>query len=162
MDISLNMIDLQYLTNPLEMIKVRRDKGQPSVDLVNDIAFYRRRIFQQTKDYLRGNKVNPKLNMAFENYARICVEHFKFIDKSEIIQRDYKQLKGSTSSTTVDFNIDDSNELIMKTKAPRVPKITDHIKVKAKTGKTARKVVLPKTRNFNLKDSRFRTKGTKS
>ncbi len=160
MDVSLNTIDLQYLTNPLEMVKLGKKNVAAPYNLTKDITFYRRRIFQQTKEYLRGKQVVPKLDRAFENYARVCVEHFKFIDKSDIIQRDYEQLKPDKPKITANFDINDSNEVMMKKKAPQNPKITDHIKLKSNRVKVKRKIILPKNRVFDLKNSKFRTKGT--
>ena len=91
MDISLNLIDLQYLTNPTEMNKLLRNKNLSSISMI-DLNFYKKRIFQLTKNMLRGEKITTKVDKIFENYARICIEHFKFIDKMEIIQKDYENI----------------------------------------------------------------------
>ena len=36
-------------------------------------------------------------NKAFENYTLTCIEHFKFVDKMEIIQKDYANIKEKSS-----------------------------------------------------------------
>ena len=48
MDISLNAIDLQYLTNPCYM---KREARAMKINNKEDISFYRKRIFQLTKDF---------------------------------------------------------------------------------------------------------------
>ena len=85
MDISINQIDLQYLTNPLEMNKIKQSKKLLQLR-ASDLKFYKRRIFQFTKDILNGEKPDKKVCHAFENYALTCIDHFKFIDKMELIQ----------------------------------------------------------------------------
>ena len=92
MDISLNLIDLQYLTNPDQLTKLMQKKDLQQISR-NDLDFYKKRIFQLTKDMLRGEKINTKVNKAFVNYAQICIDHFKFTDKMELIQNDYKDIK---------------------------------------------------------------------
>ena len=91
MDVSLNLIDLQYLTNPDKLTKLMQKKNLQQIPR-NDLDFYKKRIFQLTKDMLRGEKINTKVNKAFVNYAQICIDHFKFMDKMELIQNDYKIL----------------------------------------------------------------------
>ena len=157
MDISLNLIDLQYLTNPTEMNKLLRNKNLSSVSMA-DLNFYKKRIFQLTKNMLRGKKITTKVDKAFENYARICIEHFKFIDKMEIIQKDYENITVTTKETK-SFNIEKSNSIMMKKKKPYRPKITDNIKIK--TNRVVKPPIIPKQRTFNLKDPRFREKGLK-
>ena len=45
MDVSLNLIDLQYLTNPNEMNKIMK-KNEISLVSKKDLEFYKKRIFQ--------------------------------------------------------------------------------------------------------------------
>ena len=85
MDVSLNLIDLQYLTNPDKLTKLMQKKDLQQIPH-NDLDFYKKRIFQLTKDMLRGEKINTKVTKAFVNYAQICIDHFKFTDMMELIQ----------------------------------------------------------------------------
>ena len=52
-----------------------------------------------------------------------------------------------------------SNSMMLRKKKPYRPRITDNIKIKSTRINTP--PVIPKTRNFNLKDPRFREKGLK-
>jgi len=157
MDVSLNLIDLQYLTNPDRLTKLMQKKDLQQISR-NDLDFYKKRIFQLTKDMLRGEKINTKVNKAFVNYAQICIDHFKFMDKMELIQNDYKDIKSPVNKKNI-FNMKNSNSMMLRKKKPYRPKITDNIKIKSTRINTP--PVIPKTRNFNLKDPRFREKGLK-
>ena len=157
MDISLNLIDLQYLTNPDQLTKLMQKKDLQQISR-NDLDFYKKRIFQLTKDMLRGEKINTKVNKAFVNYAQICIDHFKFTDKMELIQNDYKDIKSPVNKKNT-FNMKNSNSVMLRKKKPYRPRITDNIKIKSTRINTP--PVIPKTRNFNLKDPKFREKGLK-
>lgn len=157
MDISLNLIDLQYLTNPDQLTKLMQKKDLQQIPR-NDLDFYKKRVFQLTKEMLRGEKINTKVNKAFVNYAQICIDHFKFTDKMELIQNDYKDIKPSVSKKNT-FNMKTSNNVMLRKKKPYRPRITDNIKIKST--RITKPPIIPKNRNFNLKDPRFREKGLK-
>ena len=157
MDISLNLIDLQYLTNPDQLTKLKQKKEFQQIPR-DDLDFYKKRIFQLTKDMLRGEKINTKVNKSFVNYAQICIDHFKFMDKMELIQNDYKDIKPSVNKKNT-FNMKTSNNVMLRKKKPYRPRITDNIKIKSTRINTP--PIIPKNRNFNLKDPRFREKGVK-
>ena len=99
MDVSLNLIDLQYLTNPDKLNKIMQKQNISKISQKN-LEFYKKRIFQLTKDMLRGEKINTKVDKAFEHYANICIDHFQFVDKMELIQKDYKDIKSPKASNT--------------------------------------------------------------
>lgn len=157
MDISLNLIDLQYLTNPDQLTKLMQKKDLQQISR-NDLDFYKKRIFQLTKDMLRGEKINTKVNKAFVNYAQICIDHFKFTDKMELIQNDYKDIKSPVNKKNT-FNMKNSNDMMLRKKKPHRPRITDNIKIKST--RIIKQPVIPQNRNFNLKDPKFREKGLK-
>ena len=91
MDISVNMIDLEYLSNP--SFQKKRKKEWVKKDNKKDIDFYRKRIFQLTKEFLCDKYINAHLDNAFNNYAEACIKYFKFTDQAEIIQSDYLKMK---------------------------------------------------------------------
>ena len=93
MDLSRNIqMDLLYLTNTRMKSKVENlDKGVNKEDL----KFYRKRILQQTKNYLREGRLDSSVDRAFDNFADKLIEYYKFIDKKEQIQKEYKEMKDS-------------------------------------------------------------------
>jgi len=152
---SINMLDLQFLTNPLELQKLNKKQ---EISLINeqDKAFYKKRIFQMAKDILLNQSVDVKLKHSFEVFCCNCIEYFKFIDKSEIIQKDYIDVPQKKIKVKKYLNLDTTNQIIMKKKHVRSPKITDHIKIKRKNKK---KTIIPKKRIINLKDPQLMFKG---
>ena len=157
MDVSLNLIDLQYLTNPDKLTKLMQKKDLQQIPR-NDLDFYKKRIFQLTKDMLRGEKINTKVNKAFVNYAQVCIDHFKFTDKMELIQNDYKDIIPPVEKAKT-FNMKKNNDIMLRKKKPHRPKITDNIKIKST--RLVKPPIIPKKRTFNLKDPKFREKGLK-
>ena len=150
--------DLQYLTNHDHFNKLMKKQNITKISR-NDLQFYKKRIFNLTKDMLRGEKVNNKVNDAFEHYVNDCIEHFKFIDKMELMQNDYKDINPQKSSSETSFSMEQSNNFMYKQKTTTHPKITDNIKIKS--SKTIKPIMMPKTKKFNLKDPKFREKGLK-
>jgi hypothetical protein len=95
MEISNNLIDLQYLTNPSfthvidKKINIHKNIKENITD-VKTIQLHRRRIFLLTKHFLLGNKSRDvNLDDLFLKYCDSCIKYFKFEDNVNIIQRDY-------------------------------------------------------------------------
>ena len=156
MDISLNLIDLEYLTNR-SFLKNRGSKTKVEIDTYDiDLKFYRKRIFQLTKDFLTGHYVNADLKESFSNYSSSCIKYFKFIDKADTIQAVYSPNENIkyTPSFITPLSAD---HLIMRSKEPAIIKIPDCMHIIST--KNNKKIFLPKSLNINLKDPKFRTKG---
>ena len=139
-------LDLQYLTNPAEMQRLVKPAANEAKPVLEGVKDYRKRIFVQTKEYLRGKTVNPSLDRAFHAYAMACVTHFKFSDKSEIIQKDYKGYGNKKTLPAVGFDMKGSNRVIMKKTDIRPPRITDHINIKS--NRVHPKPIIPKQRSY--------------
>ena len=91
MDLSRNIhMDLLYLTNG--RMRVRMENLENSVNK-EDLKFYRKRILQETKNYLRDGRLESSIDRAFDNYADKLIEYYKFIDKKEIIQKEYENME---------------------------------------------------------------------
>tara|TARA_Y100000813_G_C24160854_1_gene352033 strand:+ start:843 stop:1334 length:492 start_codon:yes stop_codon:yes gene_type:complete len=155
-------IDLLYLTNPNHRIKynnINNNQNNPSEE---DIKFYRKRILTTTKDYLRGKQINESINNAFQNYATELIKHYKFIDKKEIIQKEYENVKIKTKTITkeelANFKVMEKNELMMKRKEDTKKTIKDFIPIVVKE-KKKKKMIIPKQKEFNIKKDEFRKKG---
>ena len=153
MDSSLNIIDLEYLRNPIYSTSKLSLKGAPMKK--EDLDFYKIRIYQMTKDLVLDVYINDKINAAFNNYARTCIQHFKFIDMRDVIQEDYinipKQLQKKNSTKK---DIKRMNEKMFKT-----PDSVKDISVLLNIRPKRKPIILPKKRIMNLKNEKFRTKG---
>jgi len=159
MDLSQNtQVDLLYLTNP--NFKFKYNKKQESFLNEEDVKFYRKRILQTTKDYLRGSRLTEEINNIFEEYANMLIQHYKFIDKKEMIQEDYKNLPKKKERKPKNFKLKQENELMMKKTEIEKKTIKDFIPIVVKERKK-KKMIIPKKKNFDLKNPKNRKKGLK-
>ena len=157
MDLSRNIqMDLLYLTNTRMKSKVENlDKGVNKEDL----KFYRKRILQQTKNYLREGRLDSSVDKAFDNFADRLIEYYKFIDKKEQIQSEYKEMKEPKKKKVKDIDMLEETKKMMKEVEPPVKTIKDFITVVAE--KPKKKRVIPKLKEYNLKKDELRIKGLK-
>ena len=117
MDVSQNThVDLLYLTNPHFIDKYNKTNLENSGISQEDIKFYRKRILETTKNYLRGKKLASEINASFENYAQRLIDHYKFIDKKDLVQKEYNDIKDKKKKPRKNFKLMENNTLIMKTK----------------------------------------------
>ena len=157
MDLSRNLqIDLLYLTN--DRIRTRVENLENGINK-EDLKFYRKRILQQTKNYLREGRLEGSIDRAFDNYVDKLIEYYKFIDKKEIIQKEYENMKGNSVKKIKEINLLEEDKKIMKEVEPQVKTIKDFITVVVE--KPKRKHVIPKIKEFNLKKDELRFKGLK-
>ncbi len=157
MDLSRNVqMDLLYLTNG--RMKHRIDHLEKVLNK-DDLKFYRKRILQETKNYLRNGKLDPSIDKAFENYADKLIEYYKFIDKKEMIQKEYKNIKEEKKVKVTELDILEENKKMMKGVEPHVKTIKDFVNVVAE--KSKKKRIIPKLRKYNLKKDELRIKGLK-
>ena len=157
MDLYRNLqIDLLYLTN--DRIRTRVENLENGINK-EDLKFYRKRILQQTKNYLREGRLESVIDRAFDNYVDKLIEYYKFIDKKEIIQKEYENMKGNSVKKIKEINLLEEDKKIMKEVEPQVKTIKDFITVVVE--KPKRKHVIPKIKEFNLKKDELRFKGLK-
>ncbi len=157
MDLSRNIhMDLLYLTNG--RMRVRMENLENSVNK-EDLKFYRKRILQETKNYLREGHLESSIDRAFDNYADKLIEYFKFIDKKEIIQKEYENMEDSSSIKVKDIDLLEENKKLMKEVEPPVKTIKDFITVIAEKPKNKR--IIPNLKEYNLKKDELRIKGLK-
>ena len=161
MDISKNnQIDLLYLMNP--KIKYNKTNEYTHTLSLDDIKFYRKRILIDTKEYLRGNKITNDLDSCFKNYAKNLIEYYKFNDKKDIIQEEYKDIKKMKKNKGIsNLEIINENKKLMKKVTKEKNKIEDFIPVIVKERKKEI-IIIPKTKAINLKDPKYRSKKKKS
>ena len=158
-----NDIDLLYFSNTYGLKKIA-EKEEQKKDIINkeDKKFYKKRIIQLTKDLLKGKCDNNIINASFNAYIKTAIEHFKFIDKKEIIQEEYKDLekKKKTNNKIGDFKSINSDKLIMKEVKN---KTNDNIKNFAvvKNKKKKDKMKTPTQKKIDLKTDKLKNKGVK-
>ena len=109
MDVSLNMIDLQYLTRPSYKIKNNFEK--------KDINFtlYKDRILELTKELMEGKDIDSHIQGAFDEYVQIWTQHLIFMDKAESIQADYLLMNDKKDTLNLPpMPLEETNKLVYK------------------------------------------------
>ena len=153
MDVSTNKIDLEYLTNPCYTIKVPEKKKELLYCVSNeDLDFYKKRIFELTRKMLLGGKINTKINDAFHAWAKVSIEHFKFMDKKDIIQEDYKDIVDKKNNNASFFNLQETNKSFFKKQTHN--DISDMFNIKRKS----KQIFIPMKRDINLKTEKLKNK----
>jgi hypothetical protein len=135
-----------------------------------DKKFYKKRIYNLTKELLTNNAPNklfPDVKYAFENYVKSCVHYFKAIDSNDILQEDYKEYENideilnMNGGNQIDVgnmeSQEEANNLLMR-KITMPPSTLDGF-VKRKTTQREKNIVLPKQKEVNLKDPILKNKG---
>jgi hypothetical protein len=133
-----------------------------------DTKFYKKRIIQLTKDIL--NKEPPSelladVAQAFHHYVKTCVRYFKIIDKTDILQDDYKDfailetILNDASCNPV-LKKEEMDKCMMRSIKVKKPSLDTFV---IKTVKNpADEPILPKQKKLNLKDPQLKTKGLKN
>jgi len=134
-----------------------------------DIHFYRKRVIQLTKDLLSPDEdlqeLFPDIKYAFDIYVKNCVEYFKTLDKSDILQEDYKNIETEINIVAEDMpDIQDApddmtkqiNKLIMKKTKDERCTLDKFIK---RTIIKLDEPFIPVQKEINLKDPVLRIKG---
>jgi hypothetical protein len=171
-------ITLEYLMNKDQYAKYIINKsnngtGSNSTSNSNrkDKKFYKKRIYDLTKQLINNEKpegIYSGIIDTFELYTKVCIEYFKTLDKTDIIQKDYNGLITDVSSNAevhLDSlqnaeNIEEANKLMM-----RLVKITEPNSLEKLVKRTmiknvdAKPNIPPKQKEINLKDPILKNKG---
>jgi hypothetical protein len=125
MDISLNLINLQYLTKPSYKINNEVKKKDFNFTLYKD------RILDLTNKLIEGKDVDTNIQSAFDEYVRICTQHLIFMDKSKCIQADYLLMKHKNDADDLPpMSIEETNKIVYK--QARKKTMMDFITIKKK------------------------------
>jgi len=93
-EITINQITLDCLLNRTQYEKYLSKQLLNKIN-EKDRLFYRKRALNLTKELLKGNEdvfVSPDVKYAFESYIKTCIRYFRVLDKSDLIQEEYKSL----------------------------------------------------------------------
>jgi hypothetical protein len=136
-----------------------------------DRKFYKKRILEITKQLLSASitntatDINKDIQIVFDRYIDTCIERFKIIDKTDIIQSEH----GSAiyEPTVNDIPIDAPSltaqeadkELLMSNSKIIHTNTTLDAFVKVKTNKPREKEIIPVQKDINLKDPALKNKG---
>ncbi len=158
MDISRNLIEnqltLTYLSNPQYVGNLKKNEkiGPDKYEQ----RFYRKRILSLHKEMLKGAVPDINIKRIHDNYVFSLINYFKMIDKKDILQEEYSELKTENRKANDNFNVDSVNNLLIEQniKNPTLDNFVKKIKLVEDPSP-------PKQKNINLKADKLRNKGIK-
>lgn len=164
--------ELEYLMNPILYDKYTQlSFKQRDAEFLKDKQFYRKRIQQMAKDcskfkLVKGTQEPPKTLMtAFDAFAKQCIVHFKTCDETECYQEEYKELKSIPEESAAfaeigELNVSEIDTNLLGNQPDRKIITMDEFVEKKKT-KPPKPIHLPKQKQVNVRDEKYRTKGLK-
>ena len=170
-----NQLSLKFFLNKDIYGKhLEKITAESKIEYKKDRRFYRKRIYELTKQLINEHDSNPlicnkDLHLAFEMYSKVCIEYFKILDKNDILQEDYLHLLESKNQINIDPNlsieninsIEEADQLLMRSIKIVEPNSLEKL-VKRKSTKCMKKEMpLPIQKNIDLKDPLLKKKGIK-
>ena len=182
---NINYITLEIMANSDTYSKyLKKNNLDHDAVLKRDKKFYKKRIIAMAKDIL-NNTVNSNSDSpiddiiinAFNTFSRLCISHFKFKDTMDNIQGDYKGMDfknnlnlgldsniagGADGIDSLEDNantINEANKLFMKQVDKKIITM-DNFVIKT-SPPTENEIIIPKTKDFNLKDPKYKKKDIK-
>ena len=133
-----------------------------------DKMFYQKRILNLFEEMLTDktdSNLSPEIKYSYDNFLNATINYFKTIDNNELIQSEYNSIDSLLNDTTnnsedislnIVNNIDADTFLMRKIKTD----INTLDKYVTKTIiKKTEDIILPKQKEINLKDPKFKNKG---
>ena len=106
--------------------------------------------------------ITSDMQHKFETYISSCIEYFKMLDTTDILQEDYKDFLeiDEKNEIKIDENatIDSADQLMMRSIKIQEPNSLEKF-VKRKIMKPLRKEIPPQQKDVNLKDPALKNKG---
>lgn len=135
-----------------------------------DYKFYKKRIFQTFKDVMLKRINDPDLVLSFEDFAYTTIKYLKFKDKSMILQEEYKDLSNNKNgvhcyNTFVNKPLDkieQVNHLLARNLNVKTKSINECLSIKHTELKERKPMMIPKNKDLNLKDPKFKKYGLKN
>lgn len=125
-----------------------------------DKKFYKKRIYNLTRDLLVNKEQDlcfpVDVNYAFDNYVNTCIAYFKNLDKTDILQDDYKDIRDTITIPSVinEETLENADKLLM-----RSIQLTSLDSFVTKKVSKKKEIILPQQKEINLKDPILKTKG---
>ena len=156
-----------FLNKDLYSKYLEKKSCEKTTEYKKDKRFYRKRITDLTKQLLIGNGPNIKdIEIAFDIYSRICIDYFKNLDKTDIIQEDYTGFINIPSDNLIKINdgidtLEGANNFLMRSFKINEPNSLEKLVKKTSTKVLKKEMHLPIQKDINLKDPILKKKGIK-
>ena len=171
----INILTLQCLTNN---DKLKTSKTYVDMDKSHrkqfrkEVKFYKHRILDETKKFLKNSKdganTDDVMKEAFHVYASKLIKYFKMQDTVETMQDNYEGLSGLESilENKEDelYKLENKEEVLEKannlmSNIKKIPVTLDSFVIKSKINKKEEDDNIPKKKEIDLKDPKFKKKG---
>ena len=147
--------DLLYFSN--NNIYKQADKIIENPNNDEDIKFYKKRIIHLTKQLLKKEiETTTSISESFNNYINQAIMHFKFIDKKDMLQKEYDNIEIKKTKPKKDFKLENENKKLLTKKISKPKTMNDFIIQK---NKKIKKYLPPKVKKYNIKTDNFKKKG---
>jgi hypothetical protein len=105
----------------------------------------------------------PDVVFSFETYIKACIDYFKVLDKTDILQQDYQDIPQgqhfpSEMNTDQITTPQEADQLMLRTIKIQEPNALEKI-VKRTATKLKKPMILPREKDINLKDPNLKNKG---
>ena len=152
-------ITLEYLMNPTLYDKYVKTPAiiANNKEQTENLRFYKKRILNLTKQMLKGEVIDNTLHECFIEYTNTMITYLQFIDKRDIIQEDYhnvKSTKPQNIKTTGD--ISSANNMLIKKTTANTRTLDKFVNI---TSTKTEKRIVPTKKSINIKDPYLRDKG---
>ena len=161
---NINSLTLEYFSN-LGAYNKYLNKSKIEKTITNsDKKFYKKRILDSTKKMLKGEFESEPLKEIFNKYIFSLISHFKIMDTTEIIQKNFDStdsnspdILDSSFISIMDISLSNPNQLLYKTETKTLT-MDNFINKKPKQKELQH---FPLKKNINLREPEFKTKGIK-
>lgn len=185
----INYLTLEIMANTDSYCRyLKKNNLEYDSILKKEQRFYRKRIISMTKDILFNKhtadisggdgatdqtplvantsaKIDDVILNAFNTFARACISYFKFKDTMDTIQGDYVNMddggnQGDDNDDTIDdLDMNETNKLFMRQMDKKVLTLDNYV---IKTAPPPEEMIIPHTKDFNLKDPKYKKKDIKN
>ena len=159
-----NEITLEYLMSKEQHAKFMNKKKEGlSSGERKDKKFYRKRILNLSRDLLLNqvpDKMLGDVGAAFDHYVKTCINYFKILDETDIIQEDYHEIKilnDALGEEDIATTAADADKLLMRTIKTNKGPLDNFVKIKST--KPPNPPIIPIQKDINLKDPELKNKG---
>jgi hypothetical protein len=157
-----NQITLDCLLNKETMGKhiMKQREKQISKD---DLKFYRKRIFNLFKDMISNNHeedMSPDVKYAYDTFIKSSIDYFKTVDNNDLLQEEYKDIcfpDEITSEPMLDSS--EADKLMMRSVKMDMPTLDKYVKRTIHKKETS--IILPRSREVDIKNPELKDKGLK-
>jgi hypothetical protein len=168
--------ELEYLMNPVLYDKYKQlSCKEDELIFKRNRQFYKKRIGQMAKDALREKQDVPCQILKYYNeFARRCIEHFKCEDETECYQTELGLDNNNDDSVFTDINCNSDGfvnpelgkgsvniDTQLLGQQPKKKMITMDNFVRKTNSKPPVPPIIPKQKEINTNDIKYRTKGVK-